>query len=102
MDAVRQFAAPVAKRLTILPLFEEQVSTAARRSCHRHAGKGAAVGSQKAIEGFDAVIAARVPIAVDDDEASAPDADTWQRASMNSPPLANWPRLSGRFFLPAN
>src|SRR6476469_4631707 len=99
IDAVRQLATPVAERLTFR-LLEEQVSTAARCSGHRHVGKVATVGAKKPIEGFDAVIAARMPIAVDGDEASAPDEDSGQRARMSLPPFADLPWFSARFFLP--
>src|SRR5262249_46968465 len=98
---VRQLATAVAERLTFwLP--EEQMSTAARCSCHRHIGKVAAVGAQEPIEGFDAVVAARMPIAVNDDEASAPNRYSCQRARLSAPPLADLLWLCARLFLPAN
>ena len=78
------------------------MSSAARCFCHRHVGKVAAVGAHKSIEGFDAVIAARMPIAVDDDEANAPDKDGRQCGRVVEPPFANLLRLGARLFLPAN
>lgn len=101
VDAVWQLATPIAERLTF-PLLEEQVSTAARCSCHRHVGKVAAVGAQKSVEGLNAVITAGMPIAVDDDEPIATHKNGRQCGAVAEPPIANLLRLGARLFLPAN
>ena len=78
------------------------MSTAARCSCHRHIGKLAAVSAYKPIKSFDAVIAARVPITVDHDKASAPDNDCRQSGGISVPPFAYLLLFGARLFLPAN
>src|SRR5262249_92431 len=101
VDAVRQLAAPVAKRLTFW-LLEKQGSTAVRCFCYRHIGKVAAIRVHKPVEGFDAVIAVRMPIAVDDDEARTSDNDGRQSGGMSVPPLAYLLLFGARLFLPAD
>jgi hypothetical protein len=78
------------------------MSSAARCFCHRRVDKLATVSAHKSIEGFDAVIAARVPIAIDDDETNAPDWDSGQCDRVVEPPFADLLRLGARLFLPAN
>src|SRR5262249_33374144 len=101
VDAVRQLATPIPKNL-ILRLLEEQMSSAARRFCHRDVGEAAAVGAQKSVEGCDAVIAARMPIAVDDDERSTPDNDGRQGGGISVPPPAYLLLLGTSLLLPAS
>jgi hypothetical protein len=92
---------PFAQRFTSW-LLEEEVGTAAGRSCHRHVGKVAAVGTHKLIKSFDAIVSAGMAITVDDDEASAPDDDGRQSGGIAVPPLAYLLLLGTRLFLPAD
>jgi hypothetical protein len=60
------------------------------------------VDAYKLIESFDAVIAARMPIAVDHDEASAPDNNGGQGGGMTVPPPAYLLLFGTRLLLPAS